>query len=571
MSRISGGLAVRNQKIAIRIALPLIVFGSFFLVLATTTITSLSEIAHEADHLDHDAFRLLDRTATGIRSFQSFHVDLFSLVLHGAMENNPERLQKIAEKVESRRSVLLSDFAEYGKTIAEFKQGNSFAKLLADSVKEYNADVDNVLSLAAIDSTTSMGLLVSGQQHYENLLGALDKLRKLADDNRQHASSGLMAEIDWSRSMTFLVLLLSSLSSVGVGYWIGSGLIRSILGLTKQMDQLAAGDLTVMVSATEQTDEVGAMARAVEVFKQNSLTARQLAEHQKQEDHARLVRMETIDRLTRSFEEQVTRVVTTVANSAGEMQSIAVTLNASAEKTNRQSCAVASASEQASSNVSTVALSAEELASSIGEISRQVTQAHQVSEKAVAGASNASSVIAGLADAAQRIGDVVNLINDIASQTNLLALNATIEAARAGAAGKGFAVVAAEVKALANQTAKATEDITAQVTSIQTATGQAVAAIGETAKIINEITEITTMVAAAVEEQGAATNEISHSALEAANGTRTVTESISVVTEAARATGVDADRVREFSNILADKSRELKTEVESFLHEVKRA
>lgn len=571
MSSAFSTLSIRNLPIAVKIALPSVIFGLFLLALSGATVFSLSEINRQFDHLDRNAFQVLNRASSGVRTLQDFHVKMFHVLMVASTENDPSKLDGLISEVQGRRAQILEAFNGLAAMTRDLGRAGGISESLAKHVKEYDANLDFVLPLVPIDAVTAMALHVSGQQAYERLLETLDQLKGMADANWRDASGLLDSQINWSRQQILLVLVLSIVSSVAAGYWIGSILIRSILALTREMGQLAAGDLTVAVTATDQVDEVGAMARAVEVFKKNSITAQELAERQRVEDLARLERGQTIEHLTNTFESQITEVVGALSESAGEMQGVAATLTASARRTNEQSSAVASASEQAWCNVQAVASAAEELAASIAEIAGQVEKSLKVSEQAVAGASHANSVIGGLVEAAQRIGNVVSLINTIAGQTNLLALNATIEAARAGEAGKGFAVVASEVKALANQTAKATEEITVQVNAIQAATGQAVDAIGDTARIIQEITEIATMVASAVEEQGAATREISRNAQEAADGTRGVVSNITEVTEAAEATGTDADRVRTVADVLAHRSHALKNEVETFLTRVKNA
>jgi len=275
--------------------------------------------------------------------------------------------------------------------------------------------------------------------------------------------------------------------------------------------------------------------------------------------------------LASDFEHKVGHIVQAVAIAAGAMQSISASMRGSSEETAQQAAAAATASAQASSSVGTVASATEELTASIGEIGKQVTRSAEIAEKAAAEARRTNVVVDGLASGTQKIGEVVTLIQSIASQTNLLALNATIEAARAGEHGRGFAVVASEVKALANQTAKATEEISAQIQDIQTATGEAVAAIQTFVGTIAEINEISSAIASAVDQQSAATREIAGSVQQAAAGTSDVRENILGVTQAANETGDAASRLLEASTGLSSQSEQLKVEVDGFLGSIRAA
>lgn len=288
-----------------------------------------------------------------------------------------------------------------------------------------------------------------------------------------------------------------------------------------------------------------------------------LAERQKQQDK--------ISAAIRDFDSQMKTVLDTVGGSAANLQSAANALAASAEESTQQSTAVATASEEASTNVQAVASATEELTSSVREIGRQVTESTRITGMAVEQASRSSSTIQDLAKAAQRIGDVVELINSIAGQTNLLALNATIEAARAGEAGRGFAVVASEVKALAEQTAKATGEIGQQILAIQEATRESVGSIQEIGATIASVNEIATAIAAAVEEQGMATAEIARNVQEAARGTQEVSSNISGVSQTASETGQTATRLLSSANELSQQSETLRTQVEGFFAAIRAA
>jgi methyl-accepting chemotaxis protein len=347
--------------------------------------------------------------------------------------------------------------------------------------------------------------------------------------------------------------------------------VTPLVRLNDVVSRLAGQDFAVTVPEAERRDEIGDMARAVQVFKDNGIAKQRMEEEQREEQARKEQRQKLIDQSIGAFERSVAGIVGAVASAATEMQSTAQAMSATADEATRQATTVAAAADQATSNVQTVATAAEELSASIGEIGRQVSQSATIARTAVDEAQRTNAMVHGLADAAQRIGDVVGLIQDIASQTNLLALNATIEAARAGEAGKGFAVVASEVKSLAAQTAKATEEIRGQIEGVQGATGEAVSAIQSIGSTIGQINEIAAAIASAVEEQGAATREIANNVRQAAAGTNEVSANITGVTQASGHVGDAANQVLGSSGELAEQSERLKREVETFLATVRAA
>ncbi len=377
-------------------------------------------------------------------------------------------------------------------------------------------------------------------------------------------------------SNTFLMIALCVLFAIMAGatlaWLIGNGIAKPITAMTQAMTRLADGDHEVEVPGTERKDEIGDMAGTVQVFKDNAINVKRMEDEQEQQrlDNEKKLKDER-NQLADNFESAVMGIVQSVGNAADTMSGSAEQMRGIAEQTSDRSATVTTASVQASANVQSVATATEELSASVQEISRQVSTSSGISDNAVEESQRATEQVQGLVEASQKIGDVVDLINDIANQTNLLALNATIEAARAGDAGKGFAVVASEVKNLASQTAKATEEISGQISEIQTATGSAVTAIEGISNTIAQISEIGNSISAAVEEQGASTQEISRNVQEAAKGTEEVNSNIEEVNRGAQETGSAASQVLDATHELSRQSSDLRQEVEKFLTTVRAA
>jgi methyl-accepting chemotaxis protein len=369
-----------------------------------------------------------------------------------------------------------------------------------------------------------------------------------------------------------VVILLGILLGLAAALLVSRRFIAGpIRRLTGTMTGLAEGDFGRDVAGSETRDEIGEMARAVVVFKENGIANQALQSERAQVQAERERRQQIVNTLLRGFDKRMSEVLEQLGGAATEMQATARSMTSIAERTAHQTQAVSAATEEASANVQTVASAGEELSASIQEISRQVTQSSMITSQAVEVAQQTDGQVQGLVKAVGKIGDVVKLINNIAGQTNLLALNATIEAARAGEAGKGFAVVAGEVKGLATQTAKATEEITGQIQAIQSATESSVASIREITDVIHKIHEIAATIASAVEEQGAATQEIARNVQQAAAGTQEVANNVSGVNASADETGEAAAQVLTAAESLARQADDLRVDVNRFLEGIRAA
>lgn len=373
--------------------------------------------------------------------------------------------------------------------------------------------------------------------------------------------------------LLYIVMACAGFAGIGFGLLIGQmGIARPVRVINETLQALASGNFNVEIKGTDRKDEVGDIAKSAEIFRANGLEAARLRAEQeenkaKEEQRRKQMMLELADQ----FEASVGGIVDMVSSAATEMQATATQLSASAQEASAQSTSVASAAEEAGTNVTAVAGSAEELGSSVQEIARQVEHSATLARSAVKEADSTGAIVSELTQGAARIGDIVEMISTIASQTNLLALNATIEAARAGEAGKGFAVVAQEVKGLAEQTAKATNEIGTQIVAIQETTKKAVDAIAGITGSIRSIDQASSSIASAVEQQNAATREIVGSVAQASTGTSEVSSAITSVAQAAAETGHGATQVLAASSDLARQAEKLSAEVKQFLATVRAA
>ena len=567
-------MKLSNVKIIYKLMLVVGAMAGVIAVVSVVGVTSIRQLTENTREVDQSGNEALDGSRLN-QSVARLMRDEFMVASDPSAETIKEVSASIAEeskKVEERLAELHKNADPTQKQLltAIDEAYHAYKPMLStmlDVARKHSAEVKKdeareIITAEALKDRAYAAKLREATSKYDDYSESkADKIAKSADDE------GMQAQM-----MMVIIGGIGLIGGVILGYLLGSsGIVKPMARSVDSLNKLAAGELEAEIFGLGRKDEIGDVAKGLEIFKANAIEKHRLDAEAAAEQRKRQARTEAVEKLTSGFDSTMSSVLKSVASAATELQSTASSMTATAEETSRQATAVAAAAEQASSNVQTVAAATEEMSSSVGEIGRQVSKSTDIAKRAVTEAEKTNAEVQGLADAASKIGEVVNLISDIAEQTNLLALNATIEAARAGEAGKGFAVVASEVKTLASQTAKATEEIATQIGNIQNAVGGSVEAIKGIGETIAEISEIATTIASAVEEQGAATQEISRNVQEAAQGTTAVSENIGGVNQAAGETGSAATQVLGAAQELSRQSETLRSEVERFLIDVKAA
>ena len=562
---------LNNLKIVWKVAMIVAVMGCAMVVIAGFGTRELFATVDGFGELVAEQSSALNLTRAQRRT-ETYHAALYAVMTETTEAGNANRLKIATQNRDEIRQFLNAAEQDDPARATEIRS-------IGNQLKAVFTSCDPVLQAGAAANSTEENAKAADRAHKECdplIDAALTRIAQFVSETSQAVTKRKEVIDRDAKSATWTVMGVSAgglLLGIAIALFIGlKAMSQPIARLKLAMEGLARNDLKTEVPEKDRRDEIGDMAKTVEVFKTNALEVERLKAAQADiERQSAEQRRRDMVNLADGFERAVGEIIETVGSASTELEASSSTLAATAQRAQELTSVVVIASGEATGNVQSVASATEELSSSVNEISRQVQESARMASEAVNQARTTTERVSELSVAATRIGDVVELINTIAGQTNLLALNATIEAARAGEAGRGFAVVASEVKTLAEQTAKATGEISLQISGIQTATQESVSAIRDISATIERLSEVSSTIAAAVEEQGAATQEIARNVQQAAHGTQQVSTNITDVQRGAAETGSASSQVLSTARMLATDSNRLKDEVGKFLRTVRAA
>ncbi|MBP7336760.1 methyl-accepting chemotaxis protein [Niveispirillum sp.] len=491
---------------------------------------------------------------------------------------NPADIAEVEKNIEDVRQQAERSFQELNGLVDERQAEmlRQVTKTYGDYQRELAGTMAKARAVGNVNLSDAQKVLIGEVQSSRVVADRLrDQMRDLVEytDNKSNRIASEAKDTGASVGLLLVIVAVLGIVAGAVGAWSVSnfGVVKPLSAAIQCLRRLANGELGLEILGRGRKDEIGDIAEAMLVFQDNAIQRQKLLKEQEAEQEKRLARAAIVQRLIQDFEGSMAEVVDVIASATTELEATANTMSGTAEETESQSGAVAAASEQATANVQTMASATEELSATVQEVTRQMQQARTIADDAAREAASSRSEVEALEVAGQRIGGVVAMIQDVAGQTNLLALNATIEAARAGEAGKGFAVVASEVKQLANQTARATEDIRAEVEAMRNSIKAASNKIGHVSAVVDRLNNVAASVASAAEQQAAATAEIGRNASEAARGTQEVSSTIHGVRQAAGTTAAAAAQVLSSANELAERTVQLRDGVSRFIEGVRAA